>query len=95
MKPALSNHVWERLKELGSRTLDDTVIMETGQFSTFKDGDHLDPLSVSAEAVSVDPPVEPIHEVSEVSNRSVGVDPAVDRGLSVSDDDRLFQCQGD
>lgn len=69
--------------------------METGVCSTFKDGDHLDPFSVSAEAMSVDTPVEPIHEVSEVSNRSVGGDPVVDRGLSVSDNNRLLQCQGD
>lgn len=95
VQPALSDRVRERLKEFGSRTVDYTVIMETGVFHTFKDGDNLDPFSVSVVAGSVDPLVEPIHEVSEVSNRSVGADPVVDRGLSESDNNRLLQCQGD
>lgn len=94
-KPAFSDHVWKRVRKLGSRTVDHTMIMETAVFSTLKDGDHLDPLSVSAEAVTVDPFVKPVHEMSEISNRSIRSNPAVDRGPSVSDHNRLLQCQGD
>jgi hypothetical protein len=69
--------------------------METGLASTLDDGDHLNPLSMSSEAVSVDSPVKPVHEVSEVSNRSVMGDPNVKGKSSVMDDNRLLQCQGD
>ncbi len=44
-------------------------------------GDHLDSFPVSFEAVTVDPPVQEVREVSKISNRFVSVNPMMDHQM--------------
>lgn len=76
--PAFSDEVWKLIDNLWSRTVDDTVIVEAGQSPTFQDRYDLDSISVSLETVSIDPPVEEVREMSEISNSFVSVNPLMD-----------------
>ena len=76
--PALSDELRKVIDQLRSRTVDDTVIVEAGQSTTFQDRYDLDSISVSLEAVSIDPPVEEVREMSEISNSFVSVNSLMD-----------------
>ena len=52
--------------------------MEAGQSPSFQDRYDLDSFSVSLEAVSIDPPVEEVREMSEISNSFVLVNPLME-----------------
>jgi len=93
--PAFPDNCREVINQLWSRTVDHTMVMETSNTPTFEDGDHLDSFPMSFEAVTVQPPVQEVGEVPEVTNGFVSVDPMMDRQMFSVGDKRLLERQRD
>lgn len=69
--------------------------MKAGCSPSFEDGDHLNSFPMSLVAVSVELPVQEVHEVTEVLNSSVRGDPAMEPRPTTPDDNGLLESQGD
>jgi len=95
LRPAVPDDDGEDVRKLGLRTIDHTMIVEAGKPPTFKDRDHLDTMTVSAESVTVHSSIEDVEKVTEVLNGSVVIDPDVNRKPSFPDDNGLLESQGD
>lgn len=94
LRPAIIDDEREDLREFRPRTVDHTMVVEAGQSTSFEDRNDLNPFSMSFESVSVHPPIEEVHEVTEVPDSSIMAYPAMDSKVSIIDDDRLLKCQG-